>query len=163
MRVGLIALGVLFCPSVAQAEDQTLCLEQLAGNLPVDSQLTVATIHARIFAGRLHALDLSSGSLTIQDTNSLDSQLRTFQGSELALIRYRQPGHFKAGYAFLGLTLGSAAGFGVGAAVTSGGGTSDEIEDAIGQLALATAGGIVGLVIGILVPMHDRWPTIECR
>ncbi|MCK4607149.1 MAG: hypothetical protein KAU35_07630 [candidate division Zixibacteria bacterium] len=136
------------------------CLFYLSTQMGVDNRITIATIRNRVFNGRLTSIDLANQTLTFVHT-AFDSVQYTFQANELQLVRYHENRSFKAGYALLGMALGTAIGLGVGTAVTSGSGV-DDLGAAYGRLILSAAGGLVGLLLGILITMHGGSTTLEC-
>ncbi len=134
------------------------CLFDLSTRIGVDSQITVATIRHRVFNGRLKSIDLSNQTLTFVHT-AFGSPQYTFRADELQLIRYRQKRSFKAGWAFGGLALGALVGLGVGAIAAS---VSDGEYAGFVIFFTVPAGGLLGFILGAVIPTYSKEVTFKC-
>ena len=153
---------VIFALATASSTQGT-CLDKLSEKIQDAGQIKVATRHNETVGGRLHTLDVTNQLLTIQCNGLIEVKDLTFQIDELALIKYEWPGEFSAGYMMLGAIIGGGLGYGIGA-IAYGGNVfgRHDMEAAFGRLFITVGGGLLGLILGITIPMHDRSVTFQC-
>ena len=152
---------VLVCVTPAASEEAEGCLESLTTMLPTDSIVRIATIHNKIFTGKLTELDLVERKLTVKRTIGKE-ELQTFPVDQISMIRLRQKGKFKGEWMFLGLVGGVAAGVGIGSVATGDAG-NDDLGAAFARLLIPVGLGVGGAIAGALIPMRTQTTDLRCR
>jgi len=154
-----ICLLAMIPPSARAEESGSACLEKNLPEILLYKPVTLYTTDGSVVNGNLLRIELSAGSLTIEQMMKADMESRTYQFSELDRIKYRKKG---GGIKPLWMLVGVAGGGVTGGVI--GYNSSDKIiEQMLGMIAGMTMGAGAGLVLGTFVPLFKGTKTGECQ
>ncbi|MBN1213579.1 MAG: hypothetical protein JXA92_13490 [candidate division Zixibacteria bacterium] len=150
----------LFClalPLTSNAQIDCDCLKKYTLNEDFSNRVTLITLDTTTITGRLLKVDFERSILTVQTGIRSVAKITTIELDSLAAVKFYRRGRIEGEWMLAGFLGGALLGAGISAH-----GEKKGLSRNVQYLGGFVAGGLIGLMLGFILPPMLSSQTIEC-